>query len=179
MIICSTLAVVNADSSGFAVVLMSHSRFAVGPDWKKSSCFFPIFLLPTFCCSFKDNVTGFVNNISTYGCFNQSYQHVTSKKQCCLLLSAHQGSGGVLFYRHCVVAVWPERGPLSLLVLVYDCYLTSNLPSKSGSEVAFIAAWLEFPTRPCVILTHSSGEEAVFFVCAYVYVSACGQLRVS
>lgn len=47
----------------------------------------------------------------------------------------------------------------------YDCYLTSNLPSKSGSEVAFIAAWLEFPTRPCVILTHSSGEEAVFFLC--------------
>lgn len=56
----------------------------------------------------------------------------------------------------------------------YDCYLTSNLPSKSGSEVAFIAAWLEFPTRPCVILTHSSGEEAVFFlcVCACVWVRA-------
>lgn len=52
----------------------------------------------------------------------------------------------------------------------YDCYLTSNLPSKSGSEVAFIAAWLEFPTRPCVILTHSSGEEAVFFSCVCVQV---------
>lgn len=70
MIICSTLPVENADISGFVVVLMSDSRFAVRPDWKRSSCFFPIFLLPAFCCSCEDDVMGFVNNASTYGCFN-------------------------------------------------------------------------------------------------------------
>lgn len=77
MIICSTLPVVNADSSGF-VILMSDSRFAVGLGWKRSSCFFSVFLVPAFSCSFEDDVMGFVNNTSTYGCFNQSYQHVPS-----------------------------------------------------------------------------------------------------
>ena len=169
---------------------MSDSRFALGPDWKRSSCLFPIFLLPAFCCSFKDDVMVFVNNTSTYGCFNQSYQHVTSKKQCRWLFPAHQGvwwctvlwtlCGGLVTRERAFVTSWT----------CYDCYLTSNLPSKSGSKVAFITAWLEFPTRPCVILTHNSGGGGgwgvwFFFwlflcVCVYtrVYVSACRQMRV-
>lgn len=49
MIICDTLPGVNANSSGFVVVLRSDSRIAEGPDWR-SSCLFPIFLLPAYCC---------------------------------------------------------------------------------------------------------------------------------
>lgn len=118
MIICSTLPGVKVSSFRFVVVLMSDSRIAEGPDWRLS-CYFLFSCCLRFVAVLKTmSWVSSNNNTSTYGCFNQTYQHVTSKKQRWLLVSAHQGSGAVLLYRYCVVAVWPERGPLSLLVLV-------------------------------------------------------------
>lgn len=67
---------------------------------------------------------------------------MSKENQCCLLFSAHQGSGGVLLYRLCGCGgcVLTRERAFVHSCTCYDCYLTSNLPSKPGSEVAFIAA---------------------------------------
>ena len=86
------------------------------------------------------------------------------------------GTYCIIAWQRVVAVCWPttlQRGPLSLLVLVMTVFkpLTSYLSTRS--EVAFTEAWLVFPTRPCVILTHSSGEEAVFPLCVFMCASAC------